>query len=189
MTPSFQDQIHRYLAEELADGDWHPLEPILAMTTRLVPPGLALRRRERNRLRKKQTDVVHVVSSEEAIRRGARRVVRDDVLGRRPDRPYDIRINDDGSSDIKMTKLPGVVRGDRLREQQLRGTLDGLADHFTAAGLAYAAEQVQLAAHEVGFHLNSCPSGCRLVRVVTRTYTPPGPSIDEEKDADVAAST
>lgn len=180
MTPSYQDQIHRYLSEELADGDWHLLEPLVAAASRLVPPGLALRRRERDRLRKKQTTVVKVVSNDEAIRRGSRRVVRDDVLGARPDLPYEIRRNDDGSSDIRMIKLPGVVRGDRAREQALRGTLDGLADHFTAAGLTYAAEQVQLAAHEIGFHLNTCPDGCRLVRVSSRKYTPIEPPTDEE---------
>lgn len=165
--PEWKTRIYRYMAEDLADGEWHYLEPLLALVGRLVPPGRALRAREADRLRKSR-DGARPVSHEDMIRRGARRVVRDEMLGVRPDRPFEIRVNDDGVSQIRMIKLPAAIRGDRRREQYLRAPFDGLADHFKAMGLTYAMSEVQASAHELGFHLTTCPEDCRLVRLAPR---------------------
>lgn len=70
--------------DALADGDWHPLEAVVAAGVAAVPPGVAYRQGERRRRgvravtpeRRVQGDTLTAISA------GARRQVRDLVFSR-----------------------------------------------------------------------------------------------------------
>gem|GEM_PF-6991697 len=84
--------LHAQLAaratELLGDGLWHPFEQTMRSLIKLVPPGLALRRNERDRLRLHRQRGVNVGGprvqqrpTEELIFSGARAIVRDNQHG------------------------------------------------------------------------------------------------------------
>lgn len=174
MTGKYVELCHRYLYEQLHDEQWHPLEPLLVQMMRWVPPGVAMRRtkgeRQANRKRREQAGTPISTASPAAswhatdlmLRVGARRVAWDIVGATKG--PYETKQQADGTALVRLLRTPAVIRGDRNRAEQLRPAFDGLADHFTAVGLPDAAEQIQLTAHEFGFHLRTCPADCSLTR-------------------------
>lgn len=72
------------LAEILADGQWHRLDEVEEQLLPLVPPGPAIRRNERDRIKhwrkddpKRRTKRVMDLSEEDQIRGGAKSIIRD----------------------------------------------------------------------------------------------------------------
>lgn len=66
----------------LADGEWHELEEVLAAGVKIVPPGMAYRKGEWNRLRLKGPDTRHVGTRERSVATGARIIARKSIESR-----------------------------------------------------------------------------------------------------------
>ena len=75
------------MVEHLADGRWYTLDEVLAVGARLVPPGRAMQKRERNtlsqrrqsRARGAEAGYRRSCSADEAIKVGARQVAYDSL--------------------------------------------------------------------------------------------------------------
>lgn len=69
--------------EALADGDWHPLEAVVAAGVAAVPPGVAYRQGERRRAEHPAAPASrHKSDTVTAVNAGARRQVRNLILSR-----------------------------------------------------------------------------------------------------------
>lgn len=179
-TAGYTELAHRYLYEQLRDGDWHPMEPLLRQVARWVPPGIALRRVERERVTQRERYVrrrggdppSRARQAGEDDRRvmiasGQRRIARDLVKAASQNNTkqrsaYEVKKDQDGVYLMRMVALPWVIRGDQARAVLLRPAFDSLAGTLAAHGLPEMVREAQLTAHEFGFHLATCSPNCSL---------------------------
>jgi hypothetical protein len=156
---------HRRLHELIGDGQWHDVEPVIRDLTKLVPPGVAIRYNERNRRKAGGAGPeqrVRPIAPEDAIRAGARGLI-NATIGV-TNGSYELRW-DNYTRQVRQVREPRQVATDRRNAERLRPAFNGLAEHFKQLDMDYASEQIQLTAHEFGFHLSSCPPDCSLVRL------------------------
>lgn len=176
----YTELAHRYLYEQLNDGEWHPMEPLLRQVARWVPPGQALRRVERERVTQRERYVRNrgfepprrARQAGEDDRRimiesGQRRIARDLVKAAcqnstKQRSAYEVKKDANGRYLMRMTAVPWVIRGDQARATQLRPAFESLAATLAAHGLPAMVRQAQLTAHEFGFHLSTCSPHCSL---------------------------
>lgn len=173
---SLNELYHRRIYELLRDGKWHDLDPIIADVGQLVPPGMAIRRAEESRRGSSQYDSRGLKAeevgprkrprtTEQLIRFGRRAIVYPILSPKHEAGPFERRDLADGRRQVRMVRKSRFIIADELRAEKLRPPFSALAATFAAQGHDYAAEQVQLTAHEYGFHLSSCPADCSLVRL------------------------
>jgi hypothetical protein len=164
--PSLFDQIARRAVEILMDGQWHDEQQVIRDLSRLIPPGVAMRRNERDRRmstagrqapdRPTPSEVPprkYQRAPDKLIASGARAILREVFQGN----TYEIK---DGQ--IRLKRLPRAVRGDQLRASWLQPILNALAETMHHEKLPVAVEHVRATAHDNGFHLDRCPKGCQL---------------------------
>jgi len=185
--------IHRRLSELLGDGQWHDAEPVIRDLSKLVPPGVAVRRNERAR-RKSKYDRgpekrKRPITAEAAVRSGARMVVRAVLATTRGSKqgPYETRWLPEGVQQVRIHHKPQAIISDERRAEWLRPAFNALAAHFHQLGMDEARDQVRLTAHEYGFHVASCPQGCSLMEIskATQITTPEaGEAHDVDEDAE-----
>lgn len=179
-TAGYTELAHRYLYEQLADGSWHPMEPLLRQVARWVPPGQALRRVERDRVTQRERYVrgrgvepprrARQVGEDDRrtmIETGQRRIARDLVKAASQNSTkqrsaYEVKKDANGRYLMRMVTVPWVIRGDQSRAGQLRPAFESLAATLAANRLPAMVRQVQLTAHEFGFHLSTCSPHCSL---------------------------
>lgn len=164
--------LNRRAYETMVDGRLHSFDELLADLGRLVPPGVAIRRNERNINLNRQTrgsDITgpstRPTTTDARIASGRRSFVRELLTG-------SVSFVQEGGDKWRLESMPSHVKSDMLRAEILRPPFDALVSTFDANDDSFAVEQVRLQAHEHGFHLSSCPKGCEL-------YPPGKPSEDD----------
>lgn len=158
---TLNEVLHRRAVELLEGKGWVDLEPVLRELIKLVPPGIAMRKTEDDRVRNVGSPKprVRYQDTEDLVRTGARAYIRSTVL---KVEAYEMRWLNDRLQQIQLVYLPRSVRGDRMRGQVILPVLNQLVRGFLNESHKEAAHQVQLAAHEEGLHLAYCRPGCTL---------------------------
>ena len=174
--------LHAQLAaratELLGDGLWHPFEQTMRSLIKLVPPGLALRRNERDRLRLHRQRGVNVGGprvqqrpTEELIFSGARAIVRDFLhntafetdrmgvpqAGGNYDRQIRMvaKLRSSSADTLRIARERAQLENERLRDQVtlLRTYLIGIGEQAAADRLAPPLEQpdrvMRLSSHSI----------------------------------------
>lgn len=170
-------QVHRRGYELAGDGEWHEFEPFLLELAKLVPPGIAVRQVEYDRMRSARKSALveaergegrvkaratggRVVGREaDSLRRqGARRLIRQ-VFATSPSTESPVEIKD---GKIRYLRKPKSIRLDATRAEISKPILDDLAVLYEADGIPVAIARLREAAHNQGFHLRKCPKDCTL---------------------------
>lgn len=148
------EQIHRRAVEILDGGGWHDMEDVIADLSRLVPPGRAIRRNERDRAASGGPPTRHnPLPVEEMIRSGARSIVRELIRKQRHRAP----VYETEHGKVRLVGLPRNVTSDRKNGEILLPALERL---YSETPRTF--RHLQTLAHDYGLHMANCPKGCRL---------------------------
>ena len=173
-------QIHRRAYELAGDGEWHDFEDLLRELAKMVPPGIAMRRSEYDRMRaarksqqkedaegvgrvKARATKGRVIERDKGalIRGAARRMVRMLFIATQKKEGY-VSPFEVSDGKIRYIRTPMAIRSDQLRAEVSKPILDDLAEVLIADGNSGAIDRLREAAHNQGYHLKRCPKGCIL---------------------------
>lgn len=110
----------------LDDGHWRPIDEVVLRTGKVIPPGQAVRRAERNRASVGPVVRQRSIEPERIIQSGRRTIVRELLFGSNFE-----NATHDGVRVVRMATLPPRVRMERSRRlvaKVLEGDLGALVD-------------------------------------------------------------